>query len=328
VCDERGFYILKREVDMKNKTNFISYLFMMLSMSILFYSCKKDSTDPITPTPLETNDWNTTSFPAFKVISLYTSKTGYVYVGTDSNGIYRSTDGGSSWHSVNTGIVQLHINSITEDPSGYLFAGTSGVGIYRSTDQGASWQEVDPFSCGNADTYFIAVNSKGDIFAALNLMGWVLRSTNGGTNWTSLTVASNVFYIYSLAIDTSGKIFAGTSSGIYVSTNNGNSWTKPTTSFSTADILTLCTAANGYVWAGTYDQGMYCSSDRGITWNVTPLSAGRVNVVIYNGTTLFIGTTAQGVYSSKDNGITISTINDKLTNLNVFSLTIHAGKTL
>ncbi|MFA6542112.1 MAG: hypothetical protein WCT99_10965 [Bacteroidota bacterium] len=313
---------------MKAKRRAISFLTGIIVVNLFFVSCKKeDSSDPVTPPP-QPAGWSVTTFPALKVISLYTSKAGYLFAGTDSNGIYRSVDGGTTWSSVNNGIVQFHVNSITENSSGVLYAGTSGAAIYRSTNQGALWEEIDPFGSGNADTYCVAVNSNGDIFAGLNLMGWVLRSTNGGTSWTSLTVSSSVYYIYSIAIDTSGKLFAGTASGIYVSTNNGTSWSKPTTTFSTTDVLTVGAAANGYVWAGTFDKGIYYSNDHGVTWNSSSLSTGRVNAVCYDGTTLFIGTTANGVYSSKNNGITASSMNDNLPNLNVYALTIHGGTTM
>ncbi len=314
-----------------NKRRYVIPILTLLCVAAMVINgCKEDeTTNPITPPVVtETSDWSATTFPAYKVTELFTASTGAIFAGTDSNGIYRSTDAGATWQSVNTGITNLHINSIAEGPAGTLFAGTYGPAIYKSVDLGNSWTEVDPFASGNADVNAIVVNKSGHIFAGMNLMGWVLRSTNGGTSWTALTVSSNVFVVYSLAIDTSGKLFAGTASGVYVSTNNGTSWSKPTTSFATADIFALCAAPDGCVWAGTYDQGMFCSTDHGVTWNATGLTTERVNVVKQCGTTLYIGTSTLGVYTSANAGTTVTAKNENLTNKNVFSLTTKDGTKL
>ena len=208
----------------------IRFLFVVFLLIIMFVSfdCKKNDNNPIsTESPASENTWSQTSFPALRVNSITTNAVGYIFVGTDSNGIYRSTDVGATWTQINNGLTENHINVVcTAITSGDLYAGTGGAGIFHSTDQGITWKDIDPFSSSNADVYSIAVNGKGDIFAATNL-GMVLRTTNGGSLWTALTISTSISTIYSLAIDTAGTIFAGTSSSIAISTNNGNSWKRP-----------------------------------------------------------------------------------------------------
>ena len=55
-------------------------------------------------------------------------------------GIYRTTDGGKSWHPFNTGLVNTHVKKVIAD-SGILYANTQS-GLVRSTDSGESWAAV------------------------------------------------------------------------------------------------------------------------------------------------------------------------------------------
>src|SRR6266498_3087728 len=68
-----------------------------------------------------------------------------VYAGTYGNGLYRSTDGGSNWSSVNTGMRTAYVTAFAFGPSSTLSAATIGGGVYRSADGGGTW---DPSSAG------------------------------------------------------------------------------------------------------------------------------------------------------------------------------------
>ena len=67
-------------------------------------------------------------------------------IGTQSNGLYRTVDGGSSYALV-LGATGGTIRSIATSPNfrndGFAFAGTSTGGVYRSRDWGANWAVVD-----------------------------------------------------------------------------------------------------------------------------------------------------------------------------------------
>lgn len=54
-----------------------------------------------------------------------------IYAGTQSNGVYRSTDAGGSWTQMNSGLDDLCINCFGTNPGEYIFAGTEGGSIYR-----------------------------------------------------------------------------------------------------------------------------------------------------------------------------------------------------
>ena len=86
-----------------------------------------------------------------------------VYVGTPSNGLFVTDDGGASWQSVAnvpvstdpagiTGIVFDPESGITGGKTNTIYAVSDGNGVYRSTDAGASWSRLagGPDSVTNA----------------------------------------------------------------------------------------------------------------------------------------------------------------------------------
>jgi photosystem II stability/assembly factor-like uncharacterized protein len=55
-----------------------------------------------------------------------------VYAGLNGGGVYRKSDGNGFWHGLNTGLVNMYINSLVmaPDDSSKLYAGTGGGGAY------------------------------------------------------------------------------------------------------------------------------------------------------------------------------------------------------
>jgi len=69
-----------------------------------------------------------------------------IYVGTDGNGGFKTTDGGKTW--VNTGLGDAGIFIINPSDSNIIYEGTwcSG-GVYRSTDGGKTWTNLPGLDC-------------------------------------------------------------------------------------------------------------------------------------------------------------------------------------
>jgi photosystem II stability/assembly factor-like uncharacterized protein len=91
-----------------------------------------------------------TNFPATPIESRVTAITsdpvheGTFYVGTQSEGLYKTIDNAETWTSAGNGLPDEEISSLTiiESAPHVLYAGTKGGEIYRTGNGGNSWTSV------------------------------------------------------------------------------------------------------------------------------------------------------------------------------------------
>jgi photosystem II stability/assembly factor-like uncharacterized protein len=206
--------------------------------------------------------------------ALAVSPSGSVFAGASID-IFRSDDG-ATWKLASNGLKSGWVNTIVADRAGGIFAGGSMAGnVFRSTDSGESWQGfyVNPGS-SLAQTFCLAINSHGHIFAGIEL-GGIFRSTDNGDSWVHCyTGTSQNTYVRALAINSAGHIFAGTSQGtisgssapgIYRSTDNGDSWMLDSNGMGNRDVWDLAISSSGQIFAGAKGS-VYCSTDNGESW--------------------------------------------------------------
>jgi ligand-binding sensor domain-containing protein len=205
--------------------------------------------------------------------SIAINSNGHIFVGTLSQGVYRSTDNGGYWVQINQGLTDLHPNSFTKNTSGDIFVGTMFGGVFRSTNNGNNWIQINQ---GLTTNYILslAIKSNGDIFAGTQ-GGGVFRSTNNGNNWAQINqgLAGEGLYIASLEINLTGNIYAATGFGIFRSTNNGNSWDQINQGLQNINIYSLAINSNGDVFAGTAD-GVFRS-----LYSATSINTSEINTI-------------------------------------------------
>lgn len=101
----------------------------------------------------ETNDggaqWESLASLSCIALAFHLYEPSLIYVGTDSQGVYLSNDGGETFDQVSNGLPNLTVNAIASDPDdpGVIWAGTAD-GVYKSLDFGATWIE-DSFGLYN-----------------------------------------------------------------------------------------------------------------------------------------------------------------------------------
>ena len=195
-----------------------------------------------------------------------------IYLGGAEGGVWKTTDGGTTWTPLSDNQPSLAIGSLAIDPKNpqTIYAGTgeenyslynyAGAGVLKSTDGGSTWTQltgpfVGPFDsqspyCGGAYIGSIAVDP-GNSQVLLAGAGFqcsigtgLYRSTNGGASWTEvLGTPQAPDLITGLVFDpTNGNnVYAAvgasstvTNDGIWKSTNAGLTWTLANGSGTTA----------------------------------------------------------------------------------------------
>ncbi|NGP89975.1 T9SS type A sorting domain-containing protein [Aliifodinibius halophilus] len=187
-----------------------------------------------------------------------------IIAGGVSGGIWKSTDGGTSWDLKTGGFENFSVTSLAQHPinqdtwyytsgeiqgnsAGATGASYYGTGIFRSTDNGESWSRISSTADRDSrfDTQFDYISridihpTSGAVYTANNGFG-IFRSANGD-NFDNIELGgAGEHYFSDFDIASNGDVIAVLSStdagvssgnpGIFLSTDDGQNWTEITPS--------------------------------------------------------------------------------------------------
>ncbi|MBN2200990.1 VCBS repeat-containing protein [bacterium] len=237
-----------------------------------------------------------------------------LFMGSRYNGIYSSTNDGSSWVSANTGLTTSDVRALVSN-SGYLFAGTYGGGVFISSDNGANWTAVNT---GLTNLNVLSVAAGGGLLFAGTNGGGAFVSYNNGASWFAASNGLSIPVIQALVFQ-GGYLFAGTGGGgVCISNNNGASWTPVNSGLTNLDVRALMVSGSN-LFAGTYGGGIFVTANLGVSWTSTGTGLTNSNVLALCATeaSLFAGTDGGGVFRSGDGGAGWYTVNTGLGVMNV-----------
>lgn len=215
------------------------------------------------------------------------------------SGLYRSDDGGATWRFVYESLegeqarlddAPVATTAVALSPAfasdRSVFAGVQGA-VLRSVDGGQNWYIA---GLGTPPPLISALVVSPDfaedgVVLAGGMEDGIFRSSDRGGQWARWNFGLLDLNILSMAISPDfardETLFVGTESGIFRSTNGGRAWREVGASTlaqrsyepSPADfapVLSLAIspgyASDGTVFAGTESAGLFCSRDRGRTW--------------------------------------------------------------
>ncbi len=222
-----------------------------------------------------------------------------------------STDGGSVWTEIDSYFTDGgDIAGHPSDPDTWWTGGRKsisgfyGISVSRTTDGGSSWERYD-IGTAYGMLYALAVNPlDGDVVYAAGYQDGdpaVFRTPDGGGTWRLAGMAGLSGYVYALEVcpaDT-GRLVAGTSSGIYTSDDSGESWTQASGSPGRTEALAVDPDDGMTLYAGVYSGGVYMSQDGGSSW--TDMGGGfpeaGVAAMVMDGSRwLLAGTSGEAVW--------------------------------
>jgi murein DD-endopeptidase MepM/ murein hydrolase activator NlpD/photosystem II stability/assembly factor-like uncharacterized protein len=253
-----------------------------------------------------------------------------LYAGTRGGGVFKSTDGGTSWSAINSGLADTDVLALAIDPvtPTTLYAGTNVGGVFKSTNAGASWAAMN-LSLACTSVSAIAIDRAASSTVYVGGAGGACRSTDGGGSWSAVNLGLTNTVVLALAIDhtTPTTLYAGTNGGgVFKSTNGGNSWAVSNTGLPNntgVAALVIDPITPTTIYAGT-NSGAFKSTNGGATWSFTGLTP-VVNVLGIDpvtSTTLYAGTNGGGAFKSTDGGGSWNAINSGLINAVVFALAL------
>jgi hypothetical protein len=148
-------------------------------------------------------------------------------------GMFKSTDGGSSWRTVNAAGLPTFRNfslvyNLAVDPTtpGTVYAVTDAVvgdqpvpyGLFKSTDGATSWNRLSMPTDKGIRSLVIAPQNPTAIFAATS--AGLFKSTDDGATWVSWNFGMDASSVFKLAVDphNPNTLYAGTARGLFTIT--------------------------------------------------------------------------------------------------------------
>jgi photosystem II stability/assembly factor-like uncharacterized protein len=192
---------------------------------------------------------------------------------SSQTGVFKSSDGGVSWTSSNSGLSETYILDIYRDAvNGKIYALGSNR-FYTSSDNGTSWVVTASNAFTNAR--FMTKSSSGNIFIVGGLNNsTVYRSANGGTNWGELfTFTGSYSNTTDFEVSSSGRLFISTpGQGLFTAGEGDTNATliAGSTGLTSSFIYSL-TVSGADIYALT-DAGPFKSSNNGTNW--APVGTG------------------------------------------------------
>jgi photosystem II stability/assembly factor-like uncharacterized protein len=141
------------------------------------------------------------------------------------SGVFKSTDGGSSWRQLPIGVPPPGDTSVLAiDPLDSQTVYAAGHGVFKSSDGGATWES--PVEDFYVRSLALDPSKPKTMYAGTD--GAVFKSANGGATWRDLDVGFGTGSVNALAVNpqTRKMVYAGGDDGLFISNDGGDTWRR------------------------------------------------------------------------------------------------------
>ncbi|HLX12985.1 MAG TPA: hypothetical protein VKS81_09235, partial [Bacteroidota bacterium] len=243
-----------------------------------------------------------------------------------------ATQGGINYGS---GYASGRANSIAFDPnnSSIMYLATAGGGVWKTTDAGTTWVPLtDNLTTSTSGSIAIDPHNSNVLYYASGELNYsldsdfgdgIFKSTNGGTTWTKILLASVSAYFSAVVIDptNSNIVYAAGEKGVFKSTDAGAHWHTMTNSqYVNSLILNPQNTQTIYItYDATSENFVKKSTDGGNSWTlIGGFLAGRTQLAMAPTDTTMLYATNEaadggGVYRSTNSGASFTKMNGTTT---------------
>ncbi len=225
---------------------------------------------------------------------VYAASMGHVFKANAERGIFKTTNGGASWHKIlfvddKTGGVDLVMDP--RNPS-VLYAATwqaqrvpwklssggAGSGLYKTTDGGAHWTKISknpgfPGGILGKIGVSVAASNTRVVYAIVQARdGGVFRSNDAGATWkrvnSEMKLRQRAFYYMAIFVDPTNPevAYAPNVDALYKTKNGGKTWTELSPPHGDNHIVWI-NPRNPKILLEGNDGGATVSTDGGETWS-------------------------------------------------------------
>ena len=235
-------------------------------------------------------------------ITFHPTYTWIFWVGSPSGGLWKTTNGGSTWTPLTDGMPRIGVSGLAVNYNNtnimYLLTGdgdggdVNSIGVLKTVNGGETWKTTG-FTWGvtqglRAFKLIMHPTNSSILFVVSN--GGIHKTTDAGVTWTQ--VKSGTFFdIEFKPGTTTTTMYACTGTKFYKSTNTGDTWVQKTSGVSTSASRTaigVTQAHSSYVYlltgpatgVGSF-KGVYRSNNSGESF---VLKANTPNMLGYSST--------------------------------------------
>ncbi len=278
--------------------------------------------------------WSLTNYSATpsSYISGLFIKNNNLYCCNTLDGLKRSSDNGTTWTSLNTGLPTTNIYGMGTDGNS-IFVCLYNDEVYKSTNNGSSWTySGNGLLSGMIITKF---EFSGNIIFGATSNGIAISNDNGA-NWTLTMEPLNrsIETIYKLnnrlfASSYEHTVFYNYRGGNYFSDNSGQSWTRSNSGIINSNIIEF--KVDGDMIIAGSEGGTFISHDHGNTWDEVSYSnqyfrKDAAQSIEIKDSLVFIGTIENRVYRSIDRGLTWNIFGNGMSGYSVSCIKLMGNK--
>jgi len=180
-----------------------------------------------------------------------------VYMGSAEGGLFKSTDFGKSWKTINwfdDVISDIEVNPLD---TRIVYVSTFNKGIYKTTDKGQSWQKLESLASFREAEQVeqLVMDNKNPNTLYTGSQYGLLKSTDGGQTWQVLKIVipPQTVSIQAVALDpvSSSNIYYSAGNVLYRSQDSGQTWTlHPIVTTKNIKVITIDSQNPNVIYLG------------------------------------------------------------------------------